>query len=44
MPSLDALQPMLLDERPVRFDQPGWLWELKYDGYRLLAEFGAGSA
>jgi len=33
---------MLLDERPLAFDVPGWLWELKFDGYRLMAEFGRG--
>ena len=30
---------MLLDERPLDFDAPGWIYELKMDGYRLLAEF-----
>ena len=38
------LKPMLLDERPLDLDEPGWIYELKYDGYRLLAEFGAGQA
>lgn len=34
---------MLLDERPIDYEAPGWLFEIKYDGYRLLAEFGDGS-
>jgi bifunctional non-homologous end joining protein LigD len=41
MPSyLADLKPMLLDERPFDFGEPGWIYELKFDGYRLLAEFG----
>ncbi|MEZ4359052.1 MAG: DNA ligase D [Kofleriaceae bacterium] len=41
---LAALEPMLchVAERP--FSSPEWLFELKYDGYRLLAEAGAGQA
>ena len=35
-----TLSPMLLDERPLNLDEPGWIYELKYDGYRILAEFG----
>ena len=27
--------PMLLDDQP--FDHPGWIYELKFDGYRLVA-------
>src|SRR5690349_4280843 len=34
---------MLLEERPLNLDEPGWNYELKYDGYRTLAEFGQGS-
>lgn len=33
---------MLLDERPFDLDAPGWAYEIKFDGYRLLAEFGEG--
>ncbi|MGJ7497181.1 hypothetical protein ACSFA8_19135 [Variovorax sp. RT4R15] len=33
---------MLFDERPFDFGEPGWIYELKFDGYRLLAEFGSG--
>lgn len=31
--------PMLLNEgrRPQPFEQPGWIYELKFDGYRLMA-------
>jgi len=29
---------MLLDERPFNLDEPGWLYEIKFDGYRCLAE------
>ncbi len=28
---------MLAEPRAEAFSRPGWLWELKYDGYRLLA-------
>ncbi len=28
---------MLAETRDSAFTRPGWLWELKYDGYRLLA-------
>lgn len=37
----DALLPMLLSE--ARFDMraPNFLWELKYDGYRLLAKLAS---
>jgi bifunctional non-homologous end joining protein LigD len=28
---------MLAETRDGAFSRPGWLWELKYDGYRLLA-------
>ena len=33
---------MLLDERPFDLNAPGWAYEIKFDGYRLLAEFGQG--
>jgi bifunctional non-homologous end joining protein LigD len=35
---------MLLDERYLDLAEPGWVYELKFDGYRVLAEFGAGEA
>lgn len=34
----DALQPMLLTEVKKAFTDPEWVFELKYDGYRCLAE------
>ena len=34
---LARLDPMLAETRPEPFDDPGWLFELKYDGFRLLA-------
>ncbi len=39
---LDDLPPMLLDERPFVFGESGWLYEIKFDGYRLMAGFGDG--
>lgn len=39
---LADLKPMLLDERPFDLGEPGWIYELKFDGHRLLAEFGDG--
>jgi bifunctional non-homologous end joining protein LigD len=35
--------PMLLNERPIDLDASGWLFELKFDGYRLMARFGSGA-
>ena len=35
---------MLAEPREKAFSKPGWLWELKYDGYRLLAERESGAA
>jgi bifunctional non-homologous end joining protein LigD len=35
---------MLLGERAQPFDDPAWTFELAYDGYRTLAEFGGGHA
>lgn len=32
------LQPMLAETAQEPFDDPGWLFELKYDGYRLIAD------
>ena len=34
---------MLLDNRLLNLDEPGWLYELKYDGHCTLGEFGEGS-
>ncbi|MDR6539785.1 hypothetical protein [Variovorax soli] len=41
---VDTLRPMLVDERPFDLVALGWLFEIKYDGYRCLAEFGGGAA
>lgn len=38
MLDFSKLLPMLLDERPLNLDEPGWLYEIKFDGYRCLAE------
>ena len=32
-----AFQPMPLCRRPLPFDHPEWIFELKYDGFRALA-------
>jgi bifunctional non-homologous end joining protein LigD len=37
-----TLKPMLLDERPMDLDALGWIWEIKFDGWRMLAQFGDG--
>ncbi|MDM0036834.1 RNA ligase family protein [Variovorax sp. J22P271] len=39
---LDQFPPMLLAERPLNLAEPGWIYEIKYDGYRLTAMFGDG--
>lgn len=38
-PSLSEVKPMLLSEPRRDLSGDDWLWELKYDGYRLLAEW-----
>jgi bifunctional non-homologous end joining protein LigD len=32
-----AFQPMPLSRKPLPFDHPEWIFELKYDGFRSLA-------
>ncbi|MDM0032099.1 hypothetical protein QTI33_08095 [Variovorax sp. J22P271] len=39
---LSDYPPMLLDERPLPLTAPGWIYEIKYVGYRLTAMFGDG--
>ncbi len=39
---LDSISPMLLSESTHPFSHEDWLFELKQDGYRLLAEANAG--
>ena len=36
------LQPMPLQKRRLPFDHPGWIFELKYDGFRALAHIRSG--
>lgn len=38
--SVDRVRPMLAETAPDPFTRPGWLFELKYDGYRLLVGTG----
>jgi bifunctional non-homologous end joining protein LigD len=43
-PGIELLSPMLLDERKVAPDvQDAYVAEVKYDGYRVLGQFGDGS-
>jgi bifunctional non-homologous end joining protein LigD len=35
--ALDGLQPMLAEHAEQPFSAPGWVFELKHDGFRLLA-------
>ncbi|HVN38857.1 MAG TPA: DNA ligase D [Myxococcota bacterium] len=39
-----ALRPMLAERAAAAFSAPGWLFEVKYDGYRMIASAGAGAA
>ncbi len=36
------LHPMLLTDAPTAFNDPNWLWEMKFDGIRCLAVIHAG--
>ncbi|GAB4519672.1 MAG: DNA ligase D [Haliangiales bacterium] len=42
--ALAGLEPMLCEPGSAPFSDPEWLYELKYDGYRLLAAVGASGA
>ena len=42
--ALAALEPMRLGERALGLDTPGWLYEFKFNGFRLMAQFGSGKA
>lgn len=42
MSELANYPPMLLDERRLALGAHGWIWEIKFDGYRVIAKFGAG--
>ena len=37
-----GLKAMLADSREEPFDRAGWVFEIKYDGYRLLGDAGGG--
>lgn len=40
-PGLETLLPMLLTERKAVPREAGWLYEIKFDGYRVLASTGS---
>jgi bifunctional non-homologous end joining protein LigD len=42
MVRLEDFKPMLLSERALGLHEPGWIYEPKYDGYRVTAAFGGG--
>ncbi|HYL06498.1 MAG TPA: non-homologous end-joining DNA ligase [Thermoanaerobaculia bacterium] len=42
--AVEAVAPMLAETRERPFNAAGWLFELKYDGYRLLAGHAAAGA
>lgn len=44
MTALDDIRPMLLMERRAPFDDPGYTFEMKFDGYRVLAGIVDGKA
>jgi bifunctional non-homologous end joining protein LigD len=37
------ITPMVARLEPLPFDRGGWLFELKWDGFRAIAEIDAGS-
>jgi bifunctional non-homologous end joining protein LigD len=39
----EQLAPMQFEEERYPFDDPGWLFEIKYDGHRILASTGKGA-
>ena len=40
----EAVKVMNAESREEPFSRPGWVFEIKYDGYRLLGEAGGGGA
>lgn len=40
---LAEFPPMLLTNRSIAFDLPGWIYEIKHDGYRVTSMFGDGA-
>jgi bifunctional non-homologous end joining protein LigD len=43
-PALPKIAPLVLKSRREAFDNPDWLFELKYDGYRALLEIHVAGA
>ncbi|MDR6535394.1 hypothetical protein [Variovorax soli] len=41
MVRLQDFKPMLVSERSMGLHEPGWIYELKYEGYRVTAAFGS---
>lgn len=37
------IRPMWVEEQRTPFDRPGWVFEIKYDGFRAIAEVDADS-
>lgn len=44
MVHLEDFKPMLVSERALSLREPGWIYELKYDGFRVTTGFGDGTA
>lgn len=40
---LEDFKPMLVSERPIDLHERGWIFEVQYDGLRVMAAFGAGA-
>ena len=40
----DEVKVMSAEPRDAPFSRPGWVFEIKYDGYRLLGQAGGGAA
>jgi bifunctional non-homologous end joining protein LigD len=38
----EIITPMALMRHAAAFDHPDWIFELKYDGFRALAQFPGG--
>ena len=43
MSTLPKIEPIQLKKEPDAFDRKGWVFELKYDGFRALAYLEAGT-
>jgi bifunctional non-homologous end joining protein LigD len=43
-PALPKIAPLVLKPRAEAFDNPDWLFELKYDGFRALLQIDAAGA